>query len=222
KLAFAKKDTTFYAEPVAYLRGTMWGSLPVQLNDISMKVRLPEAALLHFLEADKNLKFKKFDLKVGDVINLNGKQIVFAGVNKSPKINKEKDDVAVSALLQVTDSKSGKTAKAEPVFVIRKGEILPQKSEVAEMRLHFYLTKIDPATETFELQVAEGSTATMPLPIEIAQKSFRTDYIVLETIVFPGINFFWFGATLMMVGMAVAMFRRLRERADIREQSEVS
>ncbi len=212
KLAFAKKDTTFYAEPIAYLRGKMWGSLPVQMNDISMKVRLPEDALMYYLQADRNLNFKKFELKTGQTINLNGKQISFAGVNKQPNINKLKDDVAVSAILQVTNEKTNEVATAEPVFLIRKGEILPEKASVPSMGLHFFLTKIDPSTETFELQIAEGKPNEKPLPIEIAQKSFRTDFIVLETIVFPGINLFWLGSTLMMVGLGVAMFRRIREK----------
>jgi cytochrome c-type biogenesis protein CcmF len=213
KLAFAKKDTTFYAEPVAYLRGKMWGSLPVQLNDISMKVRLPEAALLHYLEADRDLNFKKFDLKAGQIINLNGKKITFAGVNKDPKVTKKQGDVAVAAILQVEDPKTGQTQTAEPVFIIRNGEIATEKGEIPSMGLHFYLTKIDPATESFEVQIAEGKTNTKPLPIEVAQKSFRTDYIVLETIVFPGINLFWLGSTLMMVGLGIAMFRRRKEKS---------
>ncbi len=212
KLAFTQKDSTYFAEPMAFYRGKMWGSLPIQMNEISMKVRLPEAALLHFLEVDKKLNFKKFDLKAGQTINLNGKQITFAGVNKKPNINKLKDDVAVSAILQVTNPKTNEVASAEPVFIIRNGEILTEKAEVPSMGLHFYLTKIDPSTETFELQIAEGNEGAKSIPIEIAQKSYRTDFIVLETIVFPGINFFWLGSTLMMVGLGIAMFRRLKER----------
>jgi cytochrome c-type biogenesis protein CcmF len=212
KLAFTKKDTTFYAEPMAYLRGKMWGSLPVQLNDISMKVRLPEAALLRFLEADKNLNFKKFDLKAGQSINLNGKKITFAGVNKEPKGKQQAGDIAVGAILQVEDPKTGATQSAEPIFIIRNGEIVTEKAELPAMGLHFYLTKIDPDTESFEVQIAEGNTNNKPVPVEIAQKSFRTDYIVLETIVFPGINLFWLGSTLMMVGLAIAMFRRRKEK----------
>lgn len=212
KLAFEKKDTTFYAEPLVYLRGKMWGSLPVQLNDLSMKVRLPESALLRFLEADKDLNFKKFDFKNGESITLNGKKITFVGVNKTPKINTKEGDVAVGAIMKVTDPTTGEELTAEPIFLIRNGAIQTEKGEIPALGLHFYLTKIDPATETFEMQIAEGKAAAKPVPVEIAQKSFRTDYIVLESIVFPGINLFWLGSTLMMVGLAVAMFRRRSEK----------
>ncbi|MBI1227687.1 MAG: cytochrome c assembly protein [Bacteroidetes bacterium] len=212
KLGFEKKDTTFFAEPMVYLRGKMWGSLPVQLNDLSMKVRLPEATLVRFLEADKDLNYKKFIFKNGQSITLNGKKITFAGVNKAPDVPTQKGDVAVSAVMKITDPNYGEERTAEPVFIIRNGEIITEKSELPSMGLHFYLTKIDPTSESFELQIAEGKASDKPIPVEIAQKSFRTDYIVLESIVFPGINLFWIGSVLMMGGLALAMFRRRAEK----------
>jgi len=35
--------------------------------------------------------------------------------------------------------------------------------------------------------------------------------MVLEAVVFPGINFFWGGTLLMLLGLAVSMVRRRRE-----------
>ena len=67
-------------------------------NIVELKVRLPEAALLRFLEADKDLNFKKFIFKQGQSINLNGKQITFSSVDKAPKITTQKGDVAVAAI----------------------------------------------------------------------------------------------------------------------------
>ncbi|MBI5916066.1 MAG: hypothetical protein HY842_11850, partial [Bacteroidetes bacterium] len=213
KLAFQKADTTFFAEPLVYLRGQMWGSLSVQLNDISMKVRLPEEALFRLLESEKDLNFQKFTFKTGDSIHLNGKKIIFAGVNKNPKVERLEGDVAVSAVLQVSDNQ-GKSYTAEPVFLIRKGEIITPKAEIPALGLHFFLAKIDPPTETFEVRIAEGNlNGVQALPVEIAKKSYRTDYIVLEAIVFPGINLFWLGSLLMMFGLAVAMFRRRKEKS---------
>jgi cytochrome c-type biogenesis protein CcmF len=45
--------------------------------------------------------------------------------------------------------------------------------------------------------------------LDIARKSYRTDYIVLEAIIFPGINLFWIGSILIMIGLSVAMVNRL-------------
>lgn len=215
KLAFQKVDTTIVAEPLVYLRGQMWGSLPVQVNELSMKVRLPEEALFKLLEADRQLDYKKHTFKVGDKININGMDITFAGVNKEPDYVKQEGDVAVAGVIQVGKAGTNKSWSAEPVFLIREGNIVSPKAEISELGLHFYLSKINPDTETFEVAVAYGDPAKFGvLPVEIAKKSFRTDYIVLEAIVFPGINLFWLGSSLMMVGLLVSMFRRYGQKAE--------
>ncbi|MEZ4961486.1 MAG: cytochrome c biogenesis protein CcsA [Saprospiraceae bacterium] len=215
-LEFRKKDTVFQAEPMVYLRGQLWGSFPVQLNDLSFKVRLNDEILVKMMEAETKLEYKKFTFKQGDEINLNGLTIRFAGVNKNPpaaSFKKQEGDVAVAAQFDV--SKEGeKLGTAEPVFLIRQGGFLTPKAELPAANLHFYLTKINPDTETFEVQIAQGKTdAFDTIPVQIAKQSYRTDYIVLEAIVFPGINLFWAGSLLMMTGLAVSMFRRMKAKA---------
>jgi len=46
----------------------------------------------------------------------------------------------------------------------------------------------------------------------MAANSYRDDYIVLEAIVFPGINFFWLGTIMMMAGLFIGMFRSIRDK----------
>jgi cytochrome c-type biogenesis protein CcmF len=212
KIAFQKQDTVFYAEPLIYLRGQLWGAFPVQLNDLSVKVRLPEEALFRLLESENQLDYQLFTFKQGESINLNGLNITFAGVNKNPDFEKQKDDVAVSAILEVKGGKESEPQIAEPVFLIRDGKIMTPKAEIPELGLHFYLSKINPATESFDVMIAQSKSSDIKsLPVEIAKKSYRTDYIVLEAIVFPGINFFWAGTILMMLGLAVSMFYRMKK-----------
>src|SRR5690606_4305758 len=42
KIAFEKDDTIFYAEPVLVLRQELMYTYPVQINDLSFKVRLTD------------------------------------------------------------------------------------------------------------------------------------------------------------------------------------
>ena len=213
KLAFEKGDTTFFAEPVVYLRGQLWGTFPVQINDLSMKVRLPEEALIEMLDAENRLDYKKFTFETGDSILLNGRKITFTGINKKPDIELQEGDVAVAAMLAVEDRNYPKPFMAEPVFLIRNNQFLTPKGDIPELGLSFYLVKINPDTETFEVMISQRDPSEFrSIPIQIAKKSYRTDYIVLEAIVFPGINLFWLGTILMMAGLAVAMFRRMKEK----------
>jgi cytochrome c-type biogenesis protein CcmF len=49
-------------------------------------------------------------------------------------------------------------------------------------------------------------------PVEIATDSLRYDYIVLEAKVFPGINLFWLGSTMMMLGLGLGLWPKLKSR----------
>ena len=86
------------------------------------------------------------------------------------------------------------------------------KDEVIEHGLHFRFTGIDPNSESIEVMIAQDEQKDAPVPVEIAKKSFRTDYIVLESIIFPGINLFWLGSVMMMLGLGFGMFIRMQRR----------
>lgn len=212
-LAFEKGDTTYYAEPMVYMREQLWGTFPVQVNDLSMKVKLPEEALIALLAEESKMNFEKFTFKTGDSIHFHGKTITFAGIDKSPNYPLEEGDVAVAAILSVEENDNPKTYSAAPIFLIRNNRFLTPISEIPELGLSFYLIKINPDTEDFDVMIAQTDPSLVPtLPVQLAKKSYRTDYIVLEAIIFPGINLFWLGSILMMFGMFVAMLHRRKEQ----------
>ena len=74
------------------------------------------------------------------------------------------------------------------------------------------MTKINPDTETasFEYNIVKGLNSNIPL--KVAENSTRSDYIVLEAVEFPGINFFWFGSLMMMVGLGWSILPKLRKK----------
>lgn len=79
--------------------------------------------------------------------------------------------------------------------------------------MHVRFTGLNPVAESVEIQVAQGEQKNPIIPAQLATDSLRSDYIVLEAIEFPGINFFWLGSILMMLGLGFSMWQRIRERA---------
>ena len=77
--------------------------------------------------------------------------------------------------------------------------------------MHFQFVKIDPSTGTVTINIAQYEKKDK-IPFVLAANSFRDDYIVLEAVVFPGINLVWLGTCMMMLGLFVGMGRRLREK----------
>jgi len=215
QVEFTKKDTSFVARPVLVLRDQLLYTFPVQMNDLSFKVRLTDEALAQLFPSEEELGYQKFTFKQGDNITLDGNVITFKSFDKDPKhpnYKKEEGDISIGAFFEVASPRNREIFTTEPLYLIRGTSPFNLKSEVGELGLHFRFTGINPNEETIEVLIAHKETNLENLPVQIARKSYRTDYIVLEAIVFPGINFFWLGAVLMMFGLGVGMFRRMNQK----------
>lgn len=209
-----KRDTTYFAEPMLLVRGAMLYSFPVHVQPIALKLRLKEDLVSLVFPLEEELAYEELTFRTGDRLPWNNYEILFRGFNKSPEspdFKPEKDDVAVSAMLEVTGNGLDSAQSAEPIFLIRGNQPFNFKDEIRSEGLHFRFTSIDPVTESVVIGVAGKNFKDAPLPVEIAYAP-RTDFIVLEAIIFPGINLFWFGSILLLGGMLLSMWNRLQQR----------
>lgn len=214
KIQRLDEDSVFRIKPVLVLREQMLYSYPVQINDISTKVRLNEGIFDAVFGRELDMEYEPFTFKQGDKINYNGHEIQFAGFNRNPEhpnYEPQEDDVAVSAMISVQGNNS-QAYTAQPVYLIRGNSPFNLKDEIPELGLHFRFTGINPKTETIELMIGQAEGVQQALPFEVATDSLRSDYIVLEAIEFPGINLFWAGTVLMMLGLLMSMFFRIGQR----------
>lgn len=212
------EDSVFTVEPVLVLRGQMLYSYPVQVNDISSKIRLSEGIFDAVFGREVNMEYQPFTFKEGDRITYNGHSIQFAGFNKKPEhesYEPQEEDIAVSAMISV-QGQNGKSYMAQPLYLIRGSRPLNMKDEISELGLHFRFTGINPQEETVEVMIGQTETGgEHPIPFEVATDSLRADYIVLEAIEFPGINLFWLGSTMMMLGLFMSMIVRMQQRRQV-------
>lgn len=211
EVVFEKEDTAFTARPMVVLRGELLYTFPVQLNDLSFKVRLTDAFIDRLMALENDLKYQAFKVRQGDSFRFDGFECTFTGFDRNashPGYRPVEGDIAINALLAIRKDSLQRVAR--PLYLIRGNSVVNLKDEIEDWGLHVRVGKIDPESQTVEFWLARGHTALRDIPVQIAKKSFRTDYIVLEAIIFPGINLFWLGSTLMMVGLFVAMWHRMR------------
>ncbi|MDX1667665.1 MAG: cytochrome c assembly protein, partial [Saprospiraceae bacterium] len=209
------EDSVFMAKPVLVLRGDLLYSYPVQINELSTKVRLDEGIFEQLFTTEDELDYEEFTIPIGGGISYNGYQIKVPQLDRQvehPTYEAEEGDIAVSAVVDIT-APSGEKSRARPVFLIRQSRPFNLKDQAEEARLHFRFAGLDPTTESITLLVAQAAEKQGELPIEIATDSLRSDYIVLEAIAFPGINFFWLGSSLLMFGLGFSMWHRLRHKS---------
>ncbi len=207
-----KLDTTFITEPAIVLRNNMVFEFPDVVNECGLKIKLKEDIMGTLFLDEKGMNFEKFTFKRGDSIDFHGVKVQFVDFNKNvkhPLYFPEKGDIAVSALLKVTDNKL--SYNVEPIYLIRDNAPFNIKDAVHELGLQFKFSAIDPEKEMVTVEIAKTSTKDGRFSLEVAENYERSDFIVLEAIVFPGINLVWGGGLLMMFGLAFSAIRRYRE-----------
>ncbi len=217
KVKVTSKDANkeWIAEPMLVLRGMMLFSYPVIINDLGLKVKVPEEIIDRVLTSDEKLNYQEFQLKEGDRFEYKGHQIHFMSFNREPKhesYEAKEGDLAVSAVLNVITPAKSAPDRAEPVFLIRGNQPFNLKDEIEEIGLHFRFANIDPTKGTVQLMVAKEVNDNQNIPVKFAKDVPQANFIVLQAIEFPGINFFWLGATMMMIGLLMAMFHRLKTK----------
>lgn len=211
KLAIREVDQeeVRYVTPMVALRGNILYKFPIELSELNLKIRLPDELLEKVFFTEDQLDFRKFTLREGQEINFNGKAIRFNGFNPKPghsNYEAEEGDIAVGARMDVRTSEGN--FQAEPVYLIRQSRTYILKDVIIGLGLHFRFEGINPEDKTIEMSIATAQTEQLKFPMELSEKFRRSDYIVLQAILFPGINFFWLGSILMMFGLLMGMFRR--------------
>lgn len=104
-------------------------------------------------------------------------------------------DLAAKVKLEVTNN--GKVYLTEPALLIDKNGPVMVDSYIKELGLRFAFVMALPEKEKLVLRVLE--------------KKDKPDYITINAIAKPYINFLWLGTFVMTFGFGIAMYRRVRE-----------
>lgn len=199
------------AAPMLYLRVGQGGfTLPATLGQLQMKIRLTEASMEKMFREEEQLKYTPFNIREGASFEFEGYKVRFTGAEKEvkhPMYVAEPNDIAVGAALEIT-APDGKVETATPVYLIRDNRPFSLKDEIPALGLHFKFDNIDPKAGLLTISAAKMDDEARKIPVEIAENAPRSDYIVLEAIIFPGINLVWIGSITMLFGMVIAFWRR--------------
>ena len=204
-----KFDTVYQIEPAIGIDGALLYQYPETINDLGIIVKLNEEKSSEFFIPETALNYKDYHLKVGESITFNGATLTFKGVNSNPQHKnyiKEEDDLALSAFLELNNSKSSETI--EPVFIVRNKQIHSLKDFSPGYGIHARFSNIDPNNELFTFKIATQPILDHKVSIAVAQDVPRSDYVIVMASVFPGINLFWLGSILMMMGLFFAAWKK--------------
>ncbi len=178
-----------------------------------IRIRPSEKFMEQLVTSEEKLQYKTYKVKQGEPILFEGHEIILATFDKNidtTRYEAEKNDIAISAVLQIKNKNDIYVAK--PIFVLRGNSPLGIKDYTPEIGLHTRLSYINPKTNEFELKLAKDvRSSTSKIPLEIAFDVPRTDYVILEAKIFPGINLYWIGSIMMMLGLVLAWYNRWKQ-----------
>jgi cytochrome c-type biogenesis protein CcmF len=205
----------YSAEPMMYVRPGSGGfTLPANIGQMQMKVRLTEASMNQIFKVEESLNYQKFTAKEGESFQYKGFTVQFVKIErdiKHPNYAAQEGDIAVASQLAVT-APNGSKSEIAPVYLIRDNRPYSLKDEIPALGIHVRFENIDPKTGVMTFSIAQAEADQRGIPVEIAENAARSDYIVLEAIVFPGINFVWIGSIMMLLGLAISLWKRMTDK----------
>ncbi len=213
-------DTVQTATAVIVLRENLIYSYPAQVNAFSTRIRLPEEALSSRFVDESTLEYTTVRLAPGESTEFASQRVTFTRFDPKgshPSYLAEEGDVAVVGELSVERAEGG-FGTLRPLFFIRDNTPFQVKDIEVGSGLHARLVSIDPTTGsgTFALARQSAEEALAAVPIEVAENASRSDWVLLEATVFPGINLFWIGSIVMLLGLLISMGFRIREKRQFR------
>ena len=183
------------------------------INDhLGIKAVLDQSVFRDYFDTEDELRYESFMITEGGGFEFN--DYVFT-LNKISKEIDHKDyiaeegDIAISALLDIKGPDF--SDQVNPVYFIRDSRPLNVKAYSPKPGLHVRFVKVNPTTGEFEFMIAQDSRVIRDMTFNIAEDVPRSDIIILEAKEFPGINLFWLGSILMIVGFVIALFQRKKK-----------
>ncbi|MEP6646667.1 MAG: cytochrome c biogenesis protein CcsA [Saprospiraceae bacterium] len=192
-------------------KGLLYG-MNDQINDFNLRLRLKSSSIDSLIPLDESLTYESLVIRPKETKSWKDLKITFEGLDKNithPNYTAEEGDIAIHGVVKIENARHQEFI-ARPLYFIRGGTPYNMKSYVPDLGLHVRLEKIDPQKEEFTLLLSQPF-ANPKLAVEIADDAPRNDFIVLEAVLFPGINLFWGGAIIMLMGMFIGFYKRLRK-----------
>jgi cytochrome c-type biogenesis protein CcmF len=142
-------------------------------------------------------------VKVGEQFFVNDYVAQFEAVERITdvaQVDLGEQDVAIKAKIKLMGSFGDYLA--EPIYMIKDKLVGRIPYEVNDLAARLTLLNVNPEENNFTLGI----------------NTRQKDYIILEAVEKPLINVLWLGTFMLVIGLAIAIFRRYGEFAKVRDK----
>lgn len=176
----------------------------IKWADMQVDARQPDQVV-----SDGFMSETRFKVRQGESYTLENYQVLFQNIylleeaGEKEALGYHPNDLVVKAELQVTDiaKEDQDPIAVVPLFVVRDSSmVLPHDTYSAELDSRF--------------RIAELSSEPNTLVLGLRQR----EYVVMQALVFPGMNLLWAGCVLMVLGCFMAVRQRFSQNKFIKDQ----
>jgi len=212
QIRFRSLDGTFdeVVEPAVGVRENLLYQYHAQINELRVKLKLNEQTFDNYFSTEDGLTYTNFEVTRGESFQYNGLGYTLKGFEQTvtnKNYQEQANDLTIQAIIV---DEQGHTLK--PVYVIRNAKPFNLKAYVPETGVHARMININPTEELFSFSFATDDRSDKTVVIEIAEDVTRSDVIVLEALIFPGINLFWLGSLMMLAGFFFSLWSRRKQK----------
>ncbi len=209
KVRDKSNDSISILRPALGLQGSLIYSYPIKSQEMEAVFKIDEEFFNQVYTPESQLNYLQFQLKEGESFRYEGLELKLLGFDRNinhKDYTEEDGDIAIAAMVNVSSNESKELL--QPVFIVRGNKSFGLK-EVSDLHnIHLRFLSLDPQTNVFNFAVAKEPIKSETLPLLLAENVDRTDYLIFQARVFPGINLFWIGSLLMTLGVFLALYQR--------------
>ena len=203
------EDTTYRLTPAMGLKDNSIFEYHAVEDKLGVKVKLDQEVFRNTFDTEDELKYETFKLKEGQDFFYDGYLVTLRRIAKdveSKSYTPKEGDIAIGADLVLTGNE--RTFGLTPIYFIRNNRPLNIKDYEPISGIHVRFVSLEPQTGEMEIAISKDTRNNAELNFMIAEDVPRSDIIVLEAKEFPGINLFWLGSILMILGFIFALWQR--------------
>ena len=119
-----------------------------------------------------------------------------------PDYKPEQGDMPLTGVLGIYDPTGNKVEEARVLYYIRGQREFSLPTKLPELGLEIKMSNILVDEETKEGRIV----------FKVKEKAPRKDYVVVQALIFPGIQLVWIGCIMMMFGLFFSGIQRLRTK----------
>ncbi len=214
KLTDKRTKREYEAYPGLGLKDALIFQFPEVVDHLGIKIKLREETFNDLFTEEAALDYEMYTIKNGETFKYGEYVIGLLGFDRSPEhknYEAKEGDIAIGAKVSIIAPNQDATT-LQPLYIIQDLQPFSIKDYDPKTGIHIRFSNIDPTTEEMTFAVARDERSEKPIEMLIADDVPRSDILIVQANICPGINLVWIGSLMMLFGILLNLIVRKKRK----------